>query len=119
VKPAVPFFALAAVMAGGLAAGAQSYSSTVSLPNVSSITTYNGAPEGFDPVSAADSQLEEAHYRLAQAYRRTGEKRKAEEEIKVYDQISEKTAQRAEEEGREIPQFVYTLRDPKSPAQSQ
>jgi hypothetical protein len=59
VKRALPFFALAALMAGGFAAGAQSYSSTVSLPNISGITTYNGAPEGFDPVSAADSQLED------------------------------------------------------------
>ena len=76
------------------------------------------AISAYETAISADSQLEEAHYRLAQVYRRTGEKRKAEEEIKVYDQISEKTAQQAEEEGREIPQFVYTLRDPKSPAQS-
>jgi hypothetical protein len=48
-----------------------------------------------------------------------GEKVKAQEEIKLYEQISKKTAQQAKEEGREIPQFVYTLRDPKSPAQSQ
>jgi hypothetical protein len=46
-------------MAGGLAVKGQNYSSAVSLPNVSSITTYNGAPQGFDPVSAADSQLED------------------------------------------------------------
>src|SRR6201996_6995834 len=46
-------------MAGALAARGQNYSSKVSLPNVSGITVYNGAPEGFDPVSAADSQLED------------------------------------------------------------
>ena len=73
----------------------------------------------YQAAIAADSQLEEPHYRLAQIYRRMGEKLKAQEEIKLYEQISKKTAQQAEEEGREIPQFVYTLRDPKSPAQSQ
>jgi hypothetical protein len=60
VKRAFPLFALAVLLAAGLAANGQNYSSTVSLPNVSSsITTYNAAPEGFDPVSAADSQLED------------------------------------------------------------
>jgi tetratricopeptide (TPR) repeat protein len=73
----------------------------------------------YQTAIATDSQLEEAHYRLAQIYRRMGEKLKAQEEIKLYEQISQKTARQAEEEGREIPQFVYTLRDPKSPAQSQ
>jgi len=77
------------------------------------------AMAAYQAAIAADSQLEEAHYRLAQVYRRMGEKLKAQEEIKLYEQISKKTAQQAEEEGREIPQFVYTLRDPKSPTQSQ
>jgi tetratricopeptide (TPR) repeat protein len=77
------------------------------------------AMAAYQAAIAADSQLEEAHYRLAQVYRGMGEKLKAQEEIKLYEQISKKTAQQAEEEGREIPQFVYTLRDPKSPAQSQ
>jgi tetratricopeptide (TPR) repeat protein len=77
------------------------------------------AMAAYQAAIAADSQLEEAHYRLAQVYRRMGETLKAQEEIKLYEQISKKTAQQAEEEGREIPQFVYTLRDPKSPAQSQ
>jgi Peptidase A4 family len=62
VKGAVPLFALAVLMAGGVAVSGQSYSSTVSLPKVGEITTYNGAPEGFDPVSAADSQLEDYGY---------------------------------------------------------
>ena len=77
------------------------------------------AMAAYQAATAADSQLEEAHYRLAQVYRRMGEKLKAQEEIKLYEEISKKTAQQAEEEGREIPQFVYTLRDPKSAAQSQ
>ncbi len=76
------------------------------------------AISAYQTAIAADSQLEEAHYRLAQVYRRAGEKRKADEEIKVYDQVSKKAAQQIEEQGREIPQFVYTLRDPKSQAHS-
>ena len=77
------------------------------------------AAAAYQSAIAADSQLEEAHYRLAQVYRRMGETLKAQEEIKVYEQISKKTALQAEQEGRDIPQFVYTLRDPKSPAQPQ
>jgi tetratricopeptide (TPR) repeat protein len=77
------------------------------------------AMAAYQAAIAADSQLEEAHYRLAQVYRRMGEKLKAQEEIKLYEQISQKTAQQEEEQGRGIPQFVYTLRDSKSSAQSQ
>jgi tetratricopeptide (TPR) repeat protein len=62
----------------------------------------------------ASPTLEEAHYRLAQAYRRTGNAAKADEEIKVYDQLSKNTAAEAERERHEIPQFLYTLRDQNS-----
>jgi tetratricopeptide (TPR) repeat protein len=57
-------------------------------------------------------QLEEAHYRLAQAYKRTGEKEKAEEELRVYDRISKSEDEEVERERRESRQFVYTLRSP-------
>ncbi|MGC2197811.1 MAG: tetratricopeptide repeat protein [Terriglobales bacterium] len=73
----------------------------------------------YQKAIAADPQLSEAHYRLARAYRRTGDQSKAAEEIKLYDQISKKSAEQVEREAREIPQFVYTLRDSKSPARSQ
>ena len=36
------------------------------------------------------------HYRLAQAYRRTGEKSKAEQELQLYDQLSKKNAEEIE-----------------------
>lgn len=54
--------------------------------------------------------LEEAHYRLAQVYKRSGETRKAQEELKLYQQISKKAAEEVERQRREILQFVYTLR---------
>jgi Zn-finger domain-containing protein len=54
--------------------------------------------------------MEEAHYRLAQAYRKTGDGR-ADAELKVYDQIARESVQQEERERHEIRQFVYTLRD--------
>jgi tetratricopeptide (TPR) repeat protein len=63
-------------------------------------------------------QLEEAHYRLAQAYKRTGEKEKAEEELQLYNQISKSKDEQVERERRESRQFVYTLRSPASEAPS-
>jgi tetratricopeptide (TPR) repeat protein len=58
----------------------------------------------------ANPRMEEAHYRLAQAYRQTGESAKAEAEIRVYDQIVKESARKEEIERREVRQFVYTLR---------
>jgi len=68
---------------------------------------------------AANPGLEQAHYRLAQAYNRTGEKAKAQAELNLYTQLSRKTAELAERERREIQQFVYTLRDQTSTTQPQ
>ncbi len=60
---------------------------------------------------------EEAHYRLAQVYRQTGEGDKARSEIQLYEQISKERAKEVERERHDIQQFVYTLRDqaPSSP----
>jgi tetratricopeptide (TPR) repeat protein len=55
--------------------------------------------------------LEEGHYRLAQAYRRTGEAEKAQAEIQVYKRASKTLEEQSERERREVRQFVYTLRD--------
>jgi hypothetical protein len=60
--------------------------------------------------------MEEAHYRLAQAYRQTGDAAKSEAELKIYDQVAKVSAQKAERERHEIRQFVYILRD-QQPAQ--
>jgi hypothetical protein len=61
-----------------------------------------------------DPQLGDARYRLAQAYRRTGEKVKAEQELASYKEISRRAEEQVEQQAREIPQFVYTLRDSKT-----
>jgi len=60
-------------------------------------------------------ELEEAHYRLAQAYKRTGDKVGAEQELQLYNQISKKKDEAVERERRESRQFVYRLRGPGSP----
>jgi tetratricopeptide (TPR) repeat protein len=53
---------------------------------------------------------EEAHFRLAQVYRHTGDIEKANGEIAEFKKLSEQKDREAERERHEIPQFVYTLR---------
>lgn len=53
---------------------------------------------------------DEAHYRLAQIYRQTGETEKAGKETALYDQASQQRTKEAEQQRHEIQQFVYTLR---------
>jgi tetratricopeptide (TPR) repeat protein len=67
----------------------------------------------------ASPRLEEAHYRLAQAYRRTGEQSKAQQQLQLYDQLSKQTAEEVERERHEVQQFVYTLRSPASGSKPQ
>ena len=68
----------------------------------------------YQQAIAANPELEQAHYRLAQAYRRTGESSKAQAELQVYEQLSKKTAEQVDHERHEIQQFVYTLRGQKA-----
>jgi len=53
---------------------------------------------------------DEAHFRLAEAYRLTGERTKAHDEIVLYEKISKQKTQENERERHEVQQFVYTLR---------
>jgi tetratricopeptide (TPR) repeat protein len=59
----------------------------------------------------ASSEIEDAHYRLAQAYRRLGDQEKAKAELDLYEKMVKESAQHADQERRDIRQFVYTLRD--------
>jgi tetratricopeptide (TPR) repeat protein len=54
---------------------------------------------------------EEAHYRLAQVYRRMGETEKVSQEIAQYQKLLAQRDEEIERERHEIPQFVYTLRN--------
>jgi tetratricopeptide (TPR) repeat protein len=69
------------------------------------IAAYRSAIDATPP-------MEEAHYRLAQAYRKTGEPAKAQKEIELYQQLSKQSAQELERERSEIQQFVFELRKP-------
>lgn len=64
-------------------------------------------------------RMEEAHYRLAQTYKRTGENSRAQQELEVFHQISKKREEEVERKRREIQQFVYKLRDPTAATQPQ
>jgi tetratricopeptide (TPR) repeat protein len=64
-----------------------------------------------------DERLDEAHYRLAQAYLRTGDKAKAKEELQIRDEISKKIKEDTARERREIQEFVISLRNPDSAPQ--
>jgi tetratricopeptide (TPR) repeat protein len=67
--------------------------------------------------SELDETLEEAHYRLAQAYRRTGDQAKAQGQLQVHDQLSRKTKGDIERERRKIQEFVIGLRNKDSASQ--
>jgi tetratricopeptide (TPR) repeat protein len=71
---------------------------------------FSRAISSYQSAIQANPQLEEAHYRLAQTYKRTGEKDKAEEELRIYNSISKSKDEEVERERRESRQFVYTLR---------
>ena len=70
------------------------------------------SPEEVGP--QLDQTLEESHYRLAQAYLRTGDKTRAQEELELHRDLAKKTKEDAERKRREIQQFVISLRDENS-----
>jgi tetratricopeptide (TPR) repeat protein len=76
---------------------------------------YPKAIVNYQRAAQEDPEREEAHYRLAQAYRKIGDGAKAEMEVQIYDRLAKESAQRAERERHEIRQFVYTLRDQPPP----
>jgi tetratricopeptide (TPR) repeat protein len=84
---------------------------------------YSGQKDFSKAITAYQKAIEctrlpaEAHFRLAQAYRQTGEKLKARQEIELYEQISKQKTEEADRDRHEIPEFVYTLKG--QPATSQ
>jgi tetratricopeptide (TPR) repeat protein len=64
----------------------------------------------------ADPQSSEAHYRLAVAYDRTGQREKAKHEFALHDAINQQQAVETERERKEIKQFVIEAeRAPSTP----
>lgn len=72
---------------------------------------FPNAAAAFQRAVAATPELEEAHYRLAQAYRQTGEPAEAQVELRLYEKISKEKAAEIERQRHEVQQFVYQLRD--------
>ena len=78
---------------------------------------FSKAISAYQQAIAATPQLEEAHYRLVQAYRQAGETSKAQEELQIYKQVSEEKEEELERQRHELQQFVYELRDQTPAAQ--
>jgi len=68
------------------------------------------AISAYQSAIQASPPMEEAHYRLAQAYRKTGQLAKAQNELELYQQLSRQSAQQLERDRAEIQQFVFELK---------
>jgi len=69
------------------------------------------AISSYEKAIETSPRLEQAHYRLAQAYRQAGQTGKAQKELQTYEQISRESAKQLVRERHDIQQFLYTLRD--------
>jgi tetratricopeptide (TPR) repeat protein len=76
---------------------------------------YENAISDYRRALDADPGMEEAHYRLAQAYRQMGNAEKAKEELRLYGQLAKESEQNQDRERHQIKQFVYRLRDQSAP----
>lgn len=70
-----------------------------------------GAISAYRRAVELDPKLPEAHYRLALAYKRSGENDHAEEELRLYKESSNAVALESNRERRAIQQFVFTLQE--------
>ncbi len=68
------------------------------------------AISAYQKAIGADPEMEEAHYRLAQIHRLTGDQRRAQQELQLYKEISTKKEEEVKRQRHEIQQFVYTMR---------
>lgn len=79
---------------------------------------YPQAISEFQKAIEATPLPDEAHYRLAQAYRQIGEAEKARSEIDLFNKVSQEKTEAAERERHAIQQFVYTLKEQSKPSQT-
>ena len=79
----------------------------------SSQRNYHAAIDSYKKTIDANSQLSEAHYRLAVAYDRVGDRAKAKQEFQIHDEIEKQQAAEVDRQRREVKQFVVvTQRKP-------
>ena len=76
---------------------------------------YPEAILAYQEAISASPNLEEAHYRLSEAYRITGNRLEAEQELALYNRLSKQSAEEVERERREVQQFVIALRSQSPP----
>ncbi len=55
---------------------------------------YAAAIAAYRKAIEVNPRLEEAHYRLAQAYRRVGDKGKSQEELELYGELSKQSTRK-------------------------
>ncbi len=75
---------------------------------------YQAAIPAYQKALEADPHLEQAHYRLAQAYRETGDAQNAQKEIAAFRQLSKTSAGELERQRSDLQQFVVSLKNPSS-----
>lgn len=78
---------------------------------------YQKAIGFYSKALAANPQMSEAHYRLAMAYDRVGEREKARQEIQLHDEIAKQQAAQVDRDRREVKQFLVI--GPEKPADSE
>ncbi|HEY1809727.1 MAG TPA: carboxypeptidase regulatory-like domain-containing protein [Acidobacteriaceae bacterium] len=66
---------------------------------------YNGSVDFFQRAVAADPDMSEAHYRLAMAYDRVGERNQAKAELALHQKLDEEQKQEVDQQRRTIKQF--------------
>jgi tetratricopeptide (TPR) repeat protein len=76
---------------------------------------YQDAIRSYQTAIDQNPDLEEAHYRLSEAYRVTGNHAKAERELSIYHKLSKESAEKVELERREVQQFVIALKQTSKP----
>jgi tetratricopeptide (TPR) repeat protein len=81
-----------------------------------------GYPKAIDAYQKAiqvSPDLEQAHYRLARAYARTGNELEAQKEMALFEQLSKNSAAQLTRERSELQQFVVELRGRTTASQPQ
>jgi tetratricopeptide (TPR) repeat protein len=76
---------------------------------------YPEAIREYQQAIRLEPSLVDAHYRLAQAYVRTGEKERAQGEFDTYARLHNQQQAEKEKQRAEIQQFVYTLQENNTP----
>ena len=68
------------------------------------------AISAYQSAASGSPEIEETHYRLAMAYRKTGETAQAQKEIELYQELRKQSAEKLERERSEVQQFVFEMK---------